>query len=207
MVYLLSYIQKLRGVGSVVIVTIEPTPSWTPIGPATTCIQGGNRRHALHMNACPAGSTWGRKNLGHLSSSSLSPHPISKRGGASIVVVVAPTSSMHCLTIQPCPRHHPAVPTSMCCHRAHIPQRGEGSSSSANIVAVAVTMVLIPHTREPRRTPIGLATTCIQGGNHKHASHMDACLVGSTLGEAAWGKEWWKKETWIKISTRICLFG
>ena len=111
MVYLLSYIQKLMGVGSVVIVTIEPTPSWTPIGPATTCIQGGNRRHALHMNACPVGSTWGQK-----------------EPGAFVVFITVPTSHFkegrgqhrrRCPHIQHALSHNPAMPSSPSSH-AHI---------------------------------------------------------------------------------------
>ena len=44
-----------------------------------------------------------------------------------------------------------------------------------------------PTLEDTRRTPIGPATTCIRGGNRRHASHTDACPVGSTLGEAEWG--------------------
>jgi hypothetical protein len=42
-----------------------------------------------------------------------------------------------------------------------------------------------PHARSyPRQTPIGPATICIQDDSRRHASHTDACPVGSTWGTA-----------------------
>ena len=65
----------------------------------------------------------GRKNLGHLLSSSLSPHPISKRGRGQ--------RRRHCPYIQHALSHNSAMPSSPSSH-AHIPQRREGSSLSSS---------------------------------------------------------------------------
>ena len=57
------------------------------------------------------------------------------------------------------------------------------------LVHVGLAWQLSPMLENPRGTPIGLATTCIQGGNCRHALHTDVCLVGSTLSEAEWWAE------------------
>ena len=77
----------------------------------------------------------------------------------------------------------------------------------AVIVVHGVRMVLTwpSHLRTYHQwRPIEPATTCIWGSNHRLALHMNACPVGSTLGQVEWGVE--TEETWIQNINMPCLF-
>ena len=76
----------------------------------------------------------------------------------------------------------------------------------AAVVVVRIIRVVLTWPSDsrtyPRRRPIGLATTCIRGGNHRHTSHTNVRHVGRRWGE--WGVE--TEETWIQNINMPCLF-
>jgi len=95
----------------------------------TTCIQGGNRRHAPHTDACPVGSIlreveWGEIAVAFLAVTFLArnPHP-SVRGGAVIVVVVI--RMVGGADVAEGQHRH--------CRRPHIPERREGPASLSSL--------------------------------------------------------------------------